>query len=173
MDMLDFLQKEYELKVRYLTDHFSRMWMRFNFFLGIHSALFALSLNNDYSMYAWLVCAVGLTLALAWYYFGSTDNYLVDAYRGQAGHAYRLLRKKLAAELVEFSANEQTALTFAGSVPKMRYDPEHDTLAPIKQGFFQRRYDRISATELAVVFPVLFLLIWAVRFGVWFFVPTA
>ena len=30
----DFLVEDYELKVRYLTDHFSRMWTRFNYFVG-------------------------------------------------------------------------------------------------------------------------------------------
>jgi len=35
----DFLIKDYELKVRYLTDHFGRMWTRFNYFVGIESAL--------------------------------------------------------------------------------------------------------------------------------------
>lgn len=35
----DFLVKDYELKVRYLTDHFGRMWTRFNYFVGIESAL--------------------------------------------------------------------------------------------------------------------------------------
>lgn len=169
----DFLQKDYELKVRYLTDHFSRMWTRFNFFLSIHSALFALSLNNDYSAHAWLVCAVGLTLALAWYYFGSTDNYLVDAYRKQIAHTHRLLKQELAGELAELSENERTALGFAGDVPEMQYDPNSDGLQPIKQDFFQRRYKRISVTELAVVFPVIFLTLWAVRFGIWLFMPTA
>ena len=33
------LVKDYELKVRYLTDHFSRMWTRFNYFVTIQTAL--------------------------------------------------------------------------------------------------------------------------------------
>ena len=33
------LSKDYELKVRYLTDHFSRLWTRFNYFVTIQSAL--------------------------------------------------------------------------------------------------------------------------------------
>lgn len=35
----DFLVKDYELKVGYLTQHFGRMWTRFNYFIGIESAL--------------------------------------------------------------------------------------------------------------------------------------
>ena len=37
----DFLVKDYELKIGYLTQHFGRMWMRFNYFVGIESALAA------------------------------------------------------------------------------------------------------------------------------------
>lgn len=35
----DFLVKDYDLKVRYLADHFGRMWTRFNYFVGIETAL--------------------------------------------------------------------------------------------------------------------------------------
>lgn len=173
MKKVDFLQRDYELKVRYLTDHFSRMWTRFNFFLSIHSALFALSLNSDYSTFAWLLSIAGLMLALAWYYFGSTDNYLVDAYRKQAAHAYRLLKEELKPQLAGLRKGEIDAIASAGDVTNSYYDPESRKVRPIRQGFFQRRYERISVTELAVVFSVIFLILWAVRFGVWVFMRTA
>ena len=32
-DALAFLQKDYELKVRFLADHYGRIWTRFNFFM--------------------------------------------------------------------------------------------------------------------------------------------
>jgi len=35
----DFALKDYELKVQYLTNHFQRMWTRFNYFVVIHAAL--------------------------------------------------------------------------------------------------------------------------------------
>ena len=35
----DFLVKDYELKVGYLTQQFDRMWTRFNYCVGIESAL--------------------------------------------------------------------------------------------------------------------------------------
>lgn len=38
---MDFLIKDYDLKVGYLTEHFGRMWKRFNYFVGIESALAA------------------------------------------------------------------------------------------------------------------------------------
>jgi hypothetical protein len=35
----DFLVKDYDLKIGYLSQHFGRMWARFNYFIGIESAL--------------------------------------------------------------------------------------------------------------------------------------
>jgi hypothetical protein len=35
----DFAQKDYELKIQYLTNHFQRMWTRFNYFVVIEAAL--------------------------------------------------------------------------------------------------------------------------------------
>ena len=37
----DFVSKDYELKVRYLTDHFSHIWNRFNYLVEIESAMLA------------------------------------------------------------------------------------------------------------------------------------
>src|SRR5438876_12390688 len=34
-----FLQKDYELKITYLSDQFARMWNRFNYFVAIETAL--------------------------------------------------------------------------------------------------------------------------------------
>lgn len=60
----DFLQKDYELKARYLTDHFSRMWVRFNFFLTIESGLVGLSFHKDYSSHIRALSYLGSFLAL-------------------------------------------------------------------------------------------------------------
>lgn len=79
--------------------------------------------------------------------------------RDTASYTHSPLKKKLTAELAELSENEWAALGFAGDAPEMQYDPESDALKPIKQDFFQRRYKRISVTELAVVFPAIFLLL--------------
>ena len=35
----EFLLRDYELKIHYLTDQFSRMWTRFSYFVTIESAL--------------------------------------------------------------------------------------------------------------------------------------
>jgi hypothetical protein len=34
-----FSGKDYDLKIKYLTDHFSRMWARFDYIIGIESAI--------------------------------------------------------------------------------------------------------------------------------------
>jgi len=39
------------LKAQYLTNHFTRMWTRFNFFLTIESALFVFSLDQSRAAY--------------------------------------------------------------------------------------------------------------------------
>jgi len=39
VDEKDFLLRDYELNVCYLSVHFQRMWTRFNFFVTIESAL--------------------------------------------------------------------------------------------------------------------------------------
>jgi hypothetical protein len=38
---LSFLQRDYELKIKYLSNHFSRMWTLFNFFLVLEPGLSA------------------------------------------------------------------------------------------------------------------------------------
>ena len=65
----DFLVKDYELKVRYLSDLFQRMWTRFNFFLTVESGLLGGkiiigkgALNKDISL-------VLLFISIIWYLF--------------------------------------------------------------------------------------------------------
>src|SRR5688500_16231412 len=62
----DFLLIDYQVKAQYLTEHFGRMWTRFNFFLTIESAMFALSLNADFQLYGTLLTGAGLAIAVAW-----------------------------------------------------------------------------------------------------------
>lgn len=38
-EALQFLLKDYGFKIKYVSDHFSRMWTRFNFFLALESGL--------------------------------------------------------------------------------------------------------------------------------------
>jgi hypothetical protein len=113
MSPADYLLKDYDLKVRYLTDHFSRMWNRFNFFLAINSALFASSVNKDNTRYVWLLVALGFAFSLLWNQFGATDNYLADLYRKQVALAHYLLQKALKNEDIVLSGSQLELETFS------------------------------------------------------------
>lgn len=148
----DFLLKDYELKARYLTDHFSRMWVRFNFFLTIESGLVGLSFHKDDSeQVQWLSCLGGV-LALVWFHFGRTDNFLADFYRKQVGIAFDLL-----SNLKGWTEENQKPpeLLFVGNVK----DDES-----IRHTFLRGRWRKFSATELAAFLPLVYFGIWVLRF---------
>lgn len=76
----DFLIKDYELKVGYLTQHFSRMWTRFNYFVGIESALVGGKLIFGSGKLSPEVAIVGAVVSLIWYVMGAEAMF-------SAGHA--------------------------------------------------------------------------------------
>jgi hypothetical protein len=86
-----FLEKDYELKVSYLSEHFARMWTRFNFFLVIETALsavfFGITPSGAMPQKAGLIVAIGIVSSLCWYVFGAQDRYLVEVYRTQIARA--------------------------------------------------------------------------------------
>ena len=79
----DVLIKDYELKVRYLTDHFGRMWTRFNYFVGIESALIGGKLIFGNGKLSPEVAIIGAIVSLIWYVMGAEDRFLVRVYRKQ------------------------------------------------------------------------------------------
>lgn len=184
MDTKDFLLEDYKLKVQYLTNHFSRMWTRFNFFLTINSALFAFSVQKDTAAFAPLFVVAGLLLSALWYFFGAIDNYLVEVYRKQVGTTYHLLGSK-EPSLKELQSDEETreVYSYVGDIKSKYLDQKDGEVRPnphpIKPNLFQWRYTLrlrykwkgewrkgewpISATELAVILPIMFLLLWIVR----------
>ena len=85
MTQEEFLLKDYELKITYLTDHFQRIWTRFNFFVTIETALiggnFLLQAEDGFDPR--LVYA-GIVLSIFWYLMGAEDRYLMRLYRYQA-----------------------------------------------------------------------------------------
>jgi hypothetical protein len=90
-EVLSFLQKDYEMKVRVLENHFGRMWTRFNFFMVATTAL-ALGLFQGLRDGRPLTGSTpypfaGALLALCWYVYGAQDRYLVEAYRAEIGRA--------------------------------------------------------------------------------------
>ncbi len=150
----DFLQKDYELKARYLTDHFSRMWIRFNFFLTIESTLVGLSFHKDYSSYVPALCCLGWFLALVWFHFGRTDNFLADHYRTQVGIVFNRLTDLKKQEKWKEENQEPPELLFVGDVPEDM---------KVRQRVLSGRWSRLSTTELAAFLPLIYLAIWILR----------
>src|SRR5438093_13743895 len=101
--VLQFLQKDYELKIAYLSDHFSRMWTRFNFFIVLETALsggfftFFKSAGRS-SNGATIAACVGVASSACWYVFGAEDRYLVEVYRSHVRDAGVKIAKKLGLE---------------------------------------------------------------------------
>lgn len=151
----DFLQKDYELKARYLTDHFSRMWVRFNFFLTIESGLVGLSFHKDYSGHVLSLCCLGSFLALVWFHFGRTDNFLADFYRTQIGIAFDRLNDLKNQDKWAEENQRSPKLLFVGDVPGG---------VDVSQRVLSGRWSKLSTTELAAFLPLVYLAIWILRF---------
>ena len=82
MELKEYLIKDFELKIRFLTDHFSRMWTRFNFFLVTETAIVSgkiIFAKSDETNIALLF--TGLIVSILWYLMSAEDKFLVDIYR--------------------------------------------------------------------------------------------
>ena len=66
----------------YLTQHFGRMWTRFNYFVGIESALVGGKLIFGNGKLSPGIAIVGAVVSLIWYVMGAEDRFLVRVYRG-------------------------------------------------------------------------------------------
>ncbi len=150
---LQFLQKDYELKINYLSADFTRMWTRFNFFLvlesGLSVALFgSFSDEGGFSARATLIAWVGILTSLCWYALGAQDRHLVEVYRKHVEDAGRTIAAKL--ELQEYLGSN--------------YIHVGDQSTEIKQKWYayiyQWRSDPFSTTKLAAWFPLLVCLYW-------------
>jgi hypothetical protein len=87
----DFLIKDYELKIRYLTDHMQRMWTRFNYFVGIESAITGGKFIFGDGKPSNELAAIAAILSLIWYVMGAEDRFLVRLYRKQVADAAALM----------------------------------------------------------------------------------
>ena len=91
MEIKEYLIKDYELKVRFLTDHFSRMWTRFNCFLVTETAIVAgkiIFTKSDQTSVALLF--TGFIVSHFWYLMSAEDKFLVDTYRAEIKETPRL-----------------------------------------------------------------------------------
>ncbi len=151
LDKDSFLLEEYKLGVGYLTAQFSRMWTRFNFFITLEAALtvalIGLFKDKGLSSAALLIPAVALLISVCWYIIGAQDRFLVEAYRGQIAYTVeRLVPPELrpwphigsASEEVEARTNR------------------------VKRTVYQWRWEPLSVTKLAALFPVLVTAVWSI-----------
>ena len=141
----DFALKDYELKVAYLSNHFQRMWTRFNYFVIVEAALLGgKTIFGDRDLTVWGI-VFGLGLSLLWYVMGAQDRYLVEVYRKQIEDAAELLNNGLATAAPR-------RISAVGQVP----DPQHH----VKGSITAWRLDPISTTRLAAVIPLVAMAAW-------------
>jgi len=151
-DNRQLLLKEYELGVQYLTNQFSRMWTRFNFFMTFESAL-ALALigffkDKGLTLASLPIGVVGLLTSVCWYAFGAQDRYLVEVYRLQIEHSAEQLRS---------GAGVKTAHVGLGPIEiEKRLDKR------VGRSVLQWGSKALSVTKLAAAFPLLVALAWLV-----------
>ena len=190
MDQDTFLLQDYQLKISYLTNHFTRMWTRFNFFLTINSALFGFSFNSSYKDNEIYLIWAGITFSGLWFYFGAVDNYLATLYRSHVEYSFHLLTGNLTTETPSSASEvEPPELTtpamspaphatlaaefvarscFVGDTGKRNYygwDRKHQQLGDrkVRGNLLAFRGRLLSATELAAFFPFVFLIAWMFR----------
>jgi hypothetical protein len=155
MDRIDFLVKDYELKTRYLSDHFQRMWTRFNFFVTIESALAGgkFLFGGPTAGLTRGIAALGVVLSVIWYVFGAEDRYLVRIYRRQVQDA----GKKAAGALLDDT--DAGAYRPVGEIEVTAKDLRADGKA--FDSLSGWRVEALSTTRLAALFPLLLLIGWA------------
>jgi len=147
----DFALKDYELKVAYLTNHFQRMWTRFNYFVVIESALIGgrTIFGNDRISVAGLV--FGLVVSVVWYVMGAEDRFLVQFYREQVKQSAALLTDGLwtpTDRRYEFVGDLASAPSFKPS--------REGWLDPVSAW----RSESLSTTRMASLLPLAASAIW-------------
>ena len=143
----DFALKDYELKVAYLTNHFQRMWTRFNYFVVIETALIGgktIFSTNEIEIPG--LC-FGFALSLLWYVMGAEDRHLVKVYRDQVKQAAAVLSGGL----------------WPATSPAHRYVGDPDGASDeVKRPQWPSswRIEAISTTRLAALIPLAVTAVW-------------
>jgi hypothetical protein len=151
VDLATFLNGDYQLKVRYLTDHLQRTWTRFNFFITIESGLVTgLVFTSDKGRFtdrALYFLIAEAAVSVVWWVFGAQDRHHVVVYRNQIEEAWKLLKatSPLAEEL---PAKYSHTGTMKGPTAKVR------------PGLLQWRWEPVSTTRLPALVPLLLLATW-------------
>jgi hypothetical protein len=155
IDQGQFLLQDYQLKVRYVSDHFQRMWTRFNFFLTLEgAALGALVFSSEER--DWWLGLYGTLVSAVWYLFGAQDRFLVRLYRTQV--------REMADQIAE-RAN-LSDYTYVGRTEEAdTYLRQHDQTYQERSWFeaiTEFRSKELSITRLPAVVPLMLLLFWAI-----------
>jgi hypothetical protein len=152
-----FLSLDYEIKVRYYSDHMQRVWTRFNFFITLQSGLLAgLVFSRDRAAFtpsAVYFLIAEAALSLIWYVFGAQDRYLIADYRRHIKDALAQLRVN-GVELPD-------DYPYAGKVE----EEVNNGLLAKRCGFHRRsvvegRWKPISITRLPAVVPLVLFVFW-------------
>jgi len=109
-----FLQKDYELKIGYLTDQFARMWNRFNYFVAIEAALVGGKFLISNGVFSRALAIAGVLISALWYVMGAEDRYLVRLYRYQVEKAAKAVVKTI----WEDDEKTQNAYSYVGQIDK-------------------------------------------------------
>lgn len=146
-EVLAFLQKDYEMKVRFLENHFGRMWTRFNFFMVATTAL-ALGLFQGLRDGKTVADSIpyplaGALLALCWYVYGAQDRYLVEGYRAEIGRVFRTIAERL-------PLPDEPSYPAVGDLGGVR----------VRRSWYQWRLEPVSTTKLVALFPLVVLTGW-------------
>ena len=151
MDVETLLATDYEMRVRYYSEHMQRVWTRFNFFITLQSGLVAglvftqdEGAFTDAALYFLIAEAV---LSVVWWVFGAQDRLLVDLYRRQIEEAWNLLRAR-----DPFASVLPADYPYAGQTKGL---PKRVWRSPVEW-----RWEPISITRLPAVVPLGLLLFW-------------
>lgn len=163
----DFALKDYELKVNYLTAHFTRMWTRFNYFVVIESALTGLMFVSTGALRPaapWLAIA-NMVVSLIWYAFGAQDRFLVQLYRVHVQDAADNLRLSTT-DWKDFRSVGDERYVDQDSrrmnPPSQRTQDNFSYPRPAGFGrILSWRFRPLSTTNLASFVPLLLFLAWA------------
>ena len=150
---LKFLVDDYRSKVEYLKDHFTRVWARFNYFLGIQSALFGAAMLSPEKHNSWIPIFAAF-LCIPWYVFGAQDRYLVALYRKQIEHVVIKIKSEL--KLSDYY--------FTGQTEDIEGESEQVKNLGVKNTPYQWRDNKFSTTKLAPIFPLFVFTMWIAIF---------
>src|SRR4029077_1938739 len=108
-----FLQKDYELKITFLTNHFARMWTRFNYFVVIETALVGGKFLIPNGRLSPEMAVTGAIISALWYVMGAEDRYLVRLYRHQAQKAAEEVSKAIWTDGITWKSYQSVGQTDA------------------------------------------------------------